>query len=685
MAEETEGQDSGAEASGAGVDPAAMALALGGASREKADAFLDDQRAMIADQRKLVQLQAKELSHELKLRHWSLWVRHASGVLRLALELSAGMLLLFAVTAIGVMVWNAAHADGLIIESFSVPPDMAARGLTGQVVATKMLDNLSTIQSQVTSARAPSSYANDWGNDLKVEIPETGISVGEAYRFLKEWLGHETHISGEVVRSERGITVTARAGGEAGNSFSGSESDFDALLQQATEAVYAGTQPYRYGVYLQIKGRMAEAEAFLIKATRALTGRERAWANTGLYNLFADQDRQAEACQVANAAIAPDPDFGWGWTKIEICAKTQDRPEAELAAGRNMLRLLTDSASSEIRPEAIAVLRQRPAADRDRVLGDYADAARQELLIYPSLADSTDPAQQVRGIMSVPGSNIALTAGEPYTYGADLIADHDSIAARRLIAEAPGYAAAIKVVSITNQDTRDNMAAAGHSFGALEMVLAMETGDWLQATRLADALDAEEAALDATYDAGLYPPIVIWPLRAYALAMRGDFKTAHSWIDRTPADCDICLRTRGKIDAAEKNYDGAAFWFAMAISKAPSSPIAIANWGQALLLKGDADGAIAKFTLANQKGPHFADPLEGWGEALMKKNQSHLALAKFTEAEKYAPNWGRLHLKWGEALTYAGKKDEAQKQFALAAGLDLSADDKAELGREDRQ
>jgi len=65
----------------------------------------------------------------------------------------------------------------------------------------------------------------------------------------------------------------------------------------------------------------------------------------------------------------------------------------------------------------------------------------------------------------------------------------------------------------------------------------------------------------------------------------------------------------------------------------------------------------------------------------MKKNQSHLALAKFAEAEKYAPNWGRLHLKWGEALTYAGKKDEAQKQYAISAGLDLSNEDKAELAK----
>ena len=63
----------------------------------------------------------------------------------------------------------------------------------------------------------------------------------------------------------------------------------------------------------------------------------------------------------------------------------------------------------------------------------------------------------------------------------------------------------------------------------------------------------------------------------------------------------------------------------------------------------------------------------------MAKNQSHLALPKFAEAEKYAPNWGRLHLKWGEALSYAGKRDEAKKQFARAAQLDLTPSERAQL------
>ena len=100
-----------------------------------------------------------------------------------------------------------------------------------------------------------------------------------------------------------------------------------------------------------------------------------------------------------------------------------------------------------------------------------------------------------------------------------------------------------------------------------------------------------------------------------------------------------------------------------------------------LMEKGDFDGAIEKFKTANAKGPHFADPLEMWGEVLMRENRSDLALAKFADANKGAPNWGRLHLKWGEALLWSGDGADAQKQFAIASGLDLTAAEKSELLR----
>ena len=58
MSEKEEVQDTGPEAAAGIADPAAVALALSGASRERADAFLKQQEALIEDQRRLVGLQA---------------------------------------------------------------------------------------------------------------------------------------------------------------------------------------------------------------------------------------------------------------------------------------------------------------------------------------------------------------------------------------------------------------------------------------------------------------------------------------------------------------------------------------------------------------------------------------------------------------------------------------------------
>jgi tetratricopeptide (TPR) repeat protein len=208
-------------------------------------------------------------------------------------------------------------------------------------------------------------------------------------------------------------------------------------------------------------------------------------------------------------------------------------------------------------------------------------------------------------------------------------------------------------------------------------------GDWPSAS--ADAAQMQAGyRTQGDFSEGfrkLYTQTHAMPLLAYALAREGDFAKAHAVIDATPSDCYECVRTRGEIDALEKNWNGAAYWFARAVDRAPSVPFVYADWGAMLMANGDLDGAIAKFGAAHEKGPHFADPIAMWGEALIAKNRSDLALAKFEEASRYAPNWARLHLKWGEALLWSGDKAGAAKEFALAAGLDLSGAERAELAR----
>src|SRR5665213_484285 len=224
-------------------------MALSGASREDAKTFLEKQGALLDKQGHLVDLQCEYLADKDKFELSHLRWRRFTEQMKGALQALTALVGIAVAAGIGLMLWQAAHSRGLIIEPFSVPPDLAARGLTGEVVAGRMIDQLTTM-TKSESSRAAQSYANNWGNNIKVEIPETGISIGELRNFLRDWLGHDIHMSGEIFRTADGIAVTARAGGEEGATFTGRESELDALVQKAAEHVYEVTQPYRYANYL---------------------------------------------------------------------------------------------------------------------------------------------------------------------------------------------------------------------------------------------------------------------------------------------------------------------------------------------------------------------------------------------------------------------------------------------------
>ncbi len=618
------------------TDPLATAMAVSGASRAKADAFLDDQRHHIHEQ--------------LKHLHLSVWEKQLGVVLRLATIIVG---IAFA-AGVALLVWQAANSSGLIVESFAVPPDMAARGLSGDVVASQVLDKLTAMQEATSSSRGPQSYQNNWGNNLKVEIPETGVSVGEMQRFLQEWLGHDTRIRGEVFRTASGIAVTARAGAETGATFEGKESDLDALVQKAAEHVYGSTQPYRYANYLDrnvnapgLADRRARARAIYWELTRAPDLQERAWAWNGLGTLSVDSEGPLRGNRTAAAyyrrAIQVWPDFTVGHFALGFREFYLNREENELAAFRAASSLLHRSRVPDVNPKILETVRANNDSMIAFLTGDWAEGAR----LARAAAD-------LHVIMA--NQNYHLSQLFAFLALARL---HD----------AGAIAAYFRDLGITTFPNSNNV---------VKLQFLATRGDWRGLVANMRARDPK--VLEQGY--GYLP--VSRGLHAWALAEMGDAKGAEALIAPAPADCDGCNLARAHIAELQGQHARADFWFARVEIAAPSIPFADTDWGEALLARGKPDAGIEKFKLASAKGPHFADPLEGWGEALMAKNQSHLALAKFAAADKYAPNWGRLHLKWGEALVYAGKKDEARAQFQKAATLDLSVADKAELAKANR-
>ena len=253
-------------------------IALNTGRRDQADEYLKEQSTLAREQATLARLQSQNLIEQNAFELSHLRFRRFGDYAKAAMEAAIALFVVLIIGGFGIMVWDAHEDHGLVVEAFSVPPDLAQRGLTGEVVASRLLDKLADMQAQTETERAADSYTSNWGSDIKVQIPTTGVSITELQRLLQSWLGHETHISGEVFRTSAGLAIAARTGAAPAKTFEGTEADLDKLLQKSAEAIYAITQPYRYAIFLDQHDRGGEADAILTKlsGTGSLGDRESA-------------------------------------------------------------------------------------------------------------------------------------------------------------------------------------------------------------------------------------------------------------------------------------------------------------------------------------------------------------------------------------------------------------------------
>lgn len=621
----------------AGADPAAMAMALGSASRAEADAFLRKQDS-------LIDLQKHHLREQFKQLRLTIWQLRMGVLLRMATACVGIALAGF----VAIAAWRAGQAEGTVVDAFAVPPQFARAGITGEVIADDMTARLGAVRQVALENSASSSgdVRNNSEDNIKVEIPETGVSLGEAWRYLRLWFGHEKHITGNLRQNGEKIALTVSLDGERIATVSGASGALDMLEQQAAEQVFYRVDPINIVLYLRAKKR--DAEALTAAARNAHLPQEPIYL-ANAYALWSDMVRLVAgdmplALRYARQASVIDPRTMPGHREAMLAFVMMGRDEDALAQAGAMRTLRDDDQIKTFKGRGFAQFFAEGVFLREMVMGDFTSAGMRE---------------ECLSCLIFSGGRAEMAARA-----------HDGAQSQARMTEMAGE----EFYSLTPAGIEAAAARARYFFQAGKE-------DWGAALASARAY-AQSVTDDGRRNPGMTAArlnVQVAPLLAYALLRSGDAKGAQTMIGATPADCYDCTRTRAMIAAALKQWAQADDGFARAADQGPSIPFAYADWGQSFLARGDADGAIAKFAIATRKGPRFADALEGWGEALMAKNQSHLAVAKFAAAAKYAPNWGRLHLKWGAALIYAGWKEEAKKQFAIAAALDLTLAERAEL------
>ena len=642
MAERVEEEDLEPETAHEQTSSAAIALALGRAGHGRGAKALDAKAEAFLDQQtRLARLQADHLleQHMLHLAHLRVrrWKDRLSLVLQ-GLGLAAGAAV---VAIVAVMAWTAHQDHGLAIEAFSAPPGLAQRGLSGEAVAGEVMDKLGAIKlvADQNSLSRTNKVKADRDADIKVEIPETGLSVTAAWRLLRDLIGGERKVEGELRQADDGsLMMTTRIEGVPAITVSGAPQDLDKIEQQVAERIFEAFDPGNYVIYLDATGRTLDALNTAERLARASPDYFSLWSTV---EHAVDPERALALAVMAETAdpVSPYPPF-------ERLRAERDLGHAEeaLAAALRLGQRMREPQTAPLSGSGGAELRGLAQTTIDTLHGDVFNDALQ--------AD-----RQAAGGSSTLRQVVDAAALHEPSRARNLLATLSAVGAL----DGPGLARARWAVDAAADDWR----AAADDAAAL---MALD-----DAARAKDPVPAGVAGLARVAAANDAPRL------AEAKARTGDLVGAAAVIASTPSDAYDAVRARGRIAAAGRDWAAADRWFALARHLAPSPPFAELDWASALQARGDVDGAIAKLAAAHAKGPAFADPLELWGEALMLKGDFAGAAARFALADRTAPRWGRNHLEWGVALMRAGRYAPARKEFVAADRLDLSRPDRAAL------
>ena len=560
----------------------------------------------------------------------------------------AFVVLLLAAGGLG-FVWNARQASGLVIQPLSTPPDLTQRGLDSRAVSSQLLDRLNRLQAETDSIRAANTYANNWQGDVSVEIPSTGVSIGELDRWLRGALGRETVISGEVTRAGESLSMTVRTPAGGGRTILSQSGDLDALVQGAAEAIYEMTQPYRYAIYLREAGRRDEQLAVLRKLVAAGAPLDRAYANMALGIDASRQGDFDQAIGLGRRALEIYPEFAPAEKSLAGVYYGVGDSERALAAWIRVVRVLSGPGRRNLQPGPAEVVEIRSRAFIADYQGDAAAAAD----LFETLVGKPE--------------YVGFVQAAPLHQASQLVAAHDLAQAQRVLTNV-GVASPIQSYQITGR-------ADALAIPTADLLIAREL--WPEA--LAELQEWEGLVSQPQHIAQI--PMLIWPRMAEVMARMGRLDEAVALVGRTPTNCYPCVRARARIAELAGDRAAADRWSAEAQRQGPSLPFAFAERGQMLMARGDVAGAIDFYERAIERGPRWADPQKYWGDALLARGDEAGAIRKYRAAADRAPRWGALHLAWGRALEAQGRRDQAREKYTEAARLDLSAADRAEVVR----
>ncbi len=610
-----------------GIDPAGVAaLALGAAAadpavREPLNGFLREQQELARRQRIVADRQSALLEKRIardglerahiEAQNHHLRMQHVHDRMRLVLDAGLAALGVALLVGIAWTVYSAATDRSIVVNAFTVAPNLEKSGTSGAAVATQFLDELIRLRESARADIAKRAVIDSLAEQVQIEVPEVHVSYGELRRVLHEALGHRTQIRGELIESADGLALTVRATSLPARTFSGKAAALPALVTQAAEYAYGHTDPVQMAYYLQRASRPEEAVALIRNRYAAVPPEVQAQLLNVWGNVLANVDSLPQAFAKYRAAIGLSPKFWYPY-----------------------FNLVNFGAAAGGEEEAVKVSREfEHAARRGRWFGL---AAVDSLFVNVDELRLDMPLMIQESLMDYDATSGLGSTGFPagaviaQYYGLQ----HDPAAAELLLETNPDAAGEQKSILGVSAPIEE-AAARG--------IVEFEAGHYPEAARHWadwDRLISNASQKDLPYRIE-YRRQRCWLPIAYEMAGRREEADAAILATESLNQAD-CYRFRGDVYDHRGEWDRAQASYAQGLARVPSLPHVYFSWGKALLGRRQYQAAIEKLAAAHERGPHWADPLKFWGDALVGLGKKSEALAKYDEALRYAPKWDQL-------------------------------------------
>jgi Flp pilus assembly protein TadD len=268
-----------------------------------------------------------------------------------------------------VLIVREINQDSIEVAPIQVPARLAETGLTAEVVALRLLDQIAAAERIVTSERVVRPHVELIGQKPDFTVPIAGISLGALADIARNLFGiAPRRVSGEIILDEDKLKLRLRLAGQGQIADIGgfALNEVDALLAAGAPEVWRVIFPKLYawhlaqtlGVETQVRERLTRMllldglDADAERTVRALIGRS-----------FLRSGRGEEAYAIFSALVANNPNDGgfvYGRGRAQFLLGRLDAAMEDYARARQL-----DPGAFWIHTGVAQVIRAR---------GDYAKA-----------------------------------------------------------------------------------------------------------------------------------------------------------------------------------------------------------------------------------------------------------------------------------------------------------------------